>query len=74
MKEITIQIPDAKVDFFLELLDKYKLGVQVGKIQEDDMVIPEFHKAIVMERIKRYEDDPTRILKWDKVRKDFKLV
>jgi hypothetical protein len=40
-----------KLIFFLELLDQ--LGVQVGKMQEDDIVIPVFHKEIVMERIKK---------------------
>ncbi len=32
MKEITIEVPDKKVDFFVELLDQ--LGVQIIKIQE----------------------------------------
>ena len=72
MKELTIQIPDAKVNFFLELLDQ--LGVQVGKTQEEDMVIPEFHKEIVMECIKKNTDDPTRLLDWDEVRNSFKFA
>jgi predicted nucleotidyltransferase len=72
MKEIVIQIPDNKFEFLLELLDQ--LGVQVGKMSEDDMVIPEFHKEIVMERIKKNTYDPTRMLEWDKVRNNFKFA
>jgi len=76
MKEIIIQIPDAKAEFLLELLDQLGVGFQVGKMQkqEDEMIIPEFHKTIVRERIKRYTDDPKRILKWNEVRNNFKFA
>ena len=32
------------------------------------------HKTIVRERIKRYTDDPKRILKWDEVCNNFKFA
>ncbi len=72
MKEIIINIPDTKFGFIMELMQQ--LDIQVGKMQEDDMLIPEFHKEIVMERIKKNTDDPIRMLEWDKVRNSFKFA
>lgn len=33
----------------------------------DDIVIPEEHKQIVRERIKKYENNPDSYLKWDDI-------
>jgi len=33
----------------------------------DDMVIPEEHKQIVLERIKKYENSPGSYLSWDNI-------
>ena len=33
----------------------------------DDIVIPEEHKLIVRERIKRYENSPDSYLSWDDI-------
>ncbi len=78
MKEIIVQVPDTKVNFFLELLNG--LGI-LGRIREtevvsadEDMIIPEFHKEIVRERMKKYADNPQRVLKWSEVRKGLKLT
>jgi hypothetical protein len=67
MKEIIVQVPDTKVNFFLELLNG--LGI-LGRIREsevvsedEDMIIPEFHKEIVRERMKKYANNPQRVIK-----------
>ena len=47
MKEVTLKIPDKKLNFFLELVQQ--LGIEVATSTSD---IPEVHKNIVRERIK----------------------
>lgn len=46
MKEVTLKIPDKKLNFFMELIKQ--LGFEVSEEAE----VPEEHKAIVRERIK----------------------
>lgn len=82
MQEIIVRVPDTRVNFFLELLDQ--LGVQASKAsenditqsmqdQEDDLFIPEWHKEIVRERMRKNQNDPVRMLKWEAVRNSFEL-
>lgn len=67
MKEITIKIPEKKLSFFMELVRN--LGFEVKK----EVDIPDKHKELVKERIKKSDDDPTRILDWENVKDKFKL-
>jgi hypothetical protein len=67
MKEITIQISDKKFDFFIELMNQ--LGIRV--YQEEEAYIPELHKSLVRERIKKSIEDPKRLLDWNQVRDNF---
>ncbi len=67
MKEITLKIPDKKIEFFLKLVEE--LGFEVS--QEVD--IPDEYKAIVRERIQKSVQEPERLLDWEKVKDDFKL-
>jgi hypothetical protein len=71
MREIIIKIPDTKFDFFMELLQQ--LGIQFDQAQEDDMSIPELHKMLVRERIKKSNENPKRILDWDEVKGYFRF-
>ena len=50
MREITLKIPEDKVDFFLELIKQLDL-----EVAEFD-VIPEAHKEIVRERIQMHRN------------------
>lgn len=68
MKEIILKVPDQKVDFVLELIEH--LGLEVSS---ETMEIPEEHKAIVRERIKKSKENPQRLLEWDQVKDSFKL-
>lgn len=65
MKEITLKIPDKKVEFFMELIKE--LGFEV----QEEIEIPEEHKNIVRERIRKSEEYPDRLLKWDDVKDSF---
>lgn len=67
MKQLTINIPDNQYSFFLELVEK--LGFE--KVEELD--IPEEHKTIVRERMKKSSQNPDRLLDWDQVQDNFRL-
>ena len=60
MKEITLKIPDKKLNFFLELVKQ--LGFEITEQVE----IPEEHKQIVRERIKNA--DPKEMPQWKEAR------
>jgi hypothetical protein len=48
--------------------DKQQLGEVLWDEQNiDDIVIPEEHKMIVRERIKKYENSPEGYLSWDDI-------
>lgn len=52
MKEITLRIPEKKFNFFMELVNQ--LGLEVTN---DNLEIPEWHKEIVLDRIKNAKDE-----------------
>lgn len=68
MKEITLKIPDHKVDFVMELIKQ--LGLEITAEQQE---ISEFHKSIVRERIKKSKMNPERLLDWDQIQDNFIL-
>ena len=64
MNEITLQIPNSKLDFFLELVKN--LGLNVKSKQLD---IPEEHQKIVLDRIMNTKEE--ELLVWKDVQNDF---
>lgn len=64
MNEITLQIPDSKLNFFLELVKNLGLNIKTK-----ELVISEEHQKIVLDRIQNTKD--TDLLVWDKVKNDF---
>ncbi|MCB0430806.1 MAG: hypothetical protein H6585_09190 [Flavobacteriales bacterium] len=64
MKEVTLKIPDKRFGFFMELVKQ--LGFEVTE-RADQMDIPEEHKAIVRERIKKSK--PEKLVPWKEARK-----
>jgi len=58
MKEVTLKIPDKKLNFFLELVQQ--LGIEVTGGAGD---IPEEHKSVVRERIKNAK--PENYTTWE---------
>ena len=67
MKEITLKVPDKKIDFFMELINQ--LGFEVSQ----DIEIPEEHKAIVRRRVEASSQHPNRLLDWDEVKDTFQV-
>lgn len=60
MKQITLQIPEKKYHFFMELVKQ--LGIHVS----EEVEIPEEHKAMVRERIKTAK--PEEMIPWEEAR------
>ena len=67
MKEVTIKIPEKKLNFFMELMNQ--LGFEVTHKYD----IPEEHMSIVRERIKEDEENPGQLEEWDKIKDQFNL-
>ncbi len=67
MKEITLRVPDHKVEFVMQLIEQ--LGLDVS----DQPDIPEEHKEIVRKRIQKSIKNPDRLLNWEEVKDSFKL-
>ncbi|MBI5219248.1 MAG: addiction module protein [Bacteroidia bacterium] len=54
---------------FIPYTDWEKLVEKYKDIENDILEIPEWHKKIVMERIKKYDASPEKMLDWDVVSK-----
>ncbi len=67
MKEITIKIPDDKLQFFMQLMKELDFEVFYN------YDIPEEHMNIVRERIAKSDLDPDRLQDWDKIKDQFDL-
>ncbi len=67
MKEITLKVPNKKLGFFMELVNQ--LGIEVA----NQIDIPEEHKEIVRDRIKKSDKNPESLLDWSKVQNKFNL-
>ena len=63
MKEVTLRIPDKRLNFFMELVKQ--LGFEVSEEPE----IPEEHKDIVRERLRTA--NPEDMVSWEEARKQF---
>jgi Putative addiction module component len=62
---IKLSFPDTKASFIFELLQNFKFVI-VEK-QED---IPDWHKAILDNRIAEYEKNPNDLIDWEDVQKE----
>ncbi|MEF8846507.1 MAG: hypothetical protein V5A59_13605 [Bacteroidales bacterium] len=65
MKQIILRVPDNKYSFFIELLNNFDFVT----IEEEGIEIPEEQKDKVRERMKKSQSNPSRLLKWNEVKK-----
>ena len=65
MKQVTLNIPEHQLEFFLQLVNK--LGFEMT----ENLDIPEEHKKIVRERIKTA--NPADLIPWDEARNQLKF-
>ena len=61
---ITLSFPDTKASYILELLQNLKFVI-IEKTDE----MPEWHKAILDERIAEYEKNPSDLIDWEDIQK-----
>ena len=67
MKQVTLNIPENKYNFFIELVSSLDF------VKSSDFDILEEHKNIVRNRIKASEDNPDLLLDWEDVKSEFRL-
>jgi Putative addiction module component len=62
---ITINIEQNHADFLLELLK----SLEYVTIETEEEDIPEWHKEMLKERIKAFEENPQDVIEWAEVKK-----
>ncbi len=67
MKQVTLNIPDNKYQFFMDLIGN------LGYDKVEEFIIPEEYKNIVRERTLKSKENPARLLEWNDVQDDFKF-
>ncbi len=70
MKQVTIHIPENKYPFFMELLKSF----EYLRVEEVDLNISEKHKNIVRQRMEASNEDPSRLLDWDKAKQQLSFT
>ena len=68
MKQIVVTIPDNKETFFMGLMKNLSFVENVEAIESTD--IPEWHKAIIDQRMEDYKKSPDSYRDWDDVQKE----
>jgi hypothetical protein len=67
--KLTLDIPNNQADFFMQLIRSLNFDIRIDK-KETDTDIPEWHKAILDERLAKYETDTSGFIKWDDLKKN----
>lgn len=68
MKQITVTIPDNKESLFIELMKSLSFVKNVEALESTD--IPEWHKAIIDQRMENYNKNPESYRDWEDVQKE----
>jgi hypothetical protein len=68
MKQITVTIPDNKESLFMELMRNLSFVENVETTESTD--IPEWHKAIIDQRMENYRKDPDSYRSWESIQKE----
>jgi len=66
MKQIAVTIPDNKEALFIELLK----SISFVKGFEPIEYIPEWHKAIIDQRVENYKTNPESYRDWEDIQKE----
>lgn len=67
MTSYIVNIPDDKKSFFEELLSS--LGFE-SKKENEDFIVPDWHKKIVLDRIKSAKPEDYKELNWKELEKE----
>jgi hypothetical protein len=68
MKQITVTISDDKENLFIELMKSLSFVKNVEPFESTD--IPEWHKAVIDQRMENYSKNPESFQDWDDVQKE----
>lgn len=68
--KITLNVPDDKVMFFLDLIEKLNFSVVDNQLELD---LQEWHKEIIRERLQWVKKNPDSLLNWEDVKKDLDI-
>jgi hypothetical protein len=68
MKQIAVTIPNNKETLFIELMNNLSFVKKVETINNTD--IPEWHKAIIDERMDNFKNNPESYRDWEEVQKE----
>jgi len=68
MKQIAVTIPNNKESLFIELMNSLSFVKKVESIENTD--IPEWHKAIIDERMDNFKNNPESYRDWKEVQKE----
>lgn len=66
MIPVTVYVPENQLTFFSELIKNLHFEQEIAKI-------PDWHKSIIDERVKDYEQNPKDVLSWDEVKDSFRI-
>lgn len=67
MKQVTLNIPENKFNFFMELVKN------LGFVKATEVSIPEEHKQEVRKRIAASDKSTEILLDWDNVKNEFRI-
>ncbi len=65
--KLTLDIPNNQADFFLQLIRNLNFDITIEK-KETETSIPEWHQAILEERLAKYETDTSGFIKWEELK------
>ncbi len=72
MTAVTFQIPDIKLPFILELMDK--LGIKTDNPEKGGFQITESQKELGKKELNKIKADPSYLLDWDEVNNNLNLL
>ena len=61
---------------FIPIQDWKNLKKRYEELEQEEsrlLDVPEWHKAIVRERLKEYKENPDNLMDWEDVKEDFKF-
>ena len=72
MTQFSITVPDNKLNFFIELIN----SIDFLKINEKNILpeIPEWHKPIIDENLKKYYENPENVVDWEVAQKEIESI
>ena len=65
--KLTLDIPNRNFEFFLQLIKSLNFDIKIE--DENGVPIPDWHLAILEERLTKYQTDTSGFTNWDDLKK-----